>query len=166
MPKRIPFAPQFYFMSSREPPRLILLLIVLLLITGAVNIGLALYLSTEKSYTVYDSNVPITVSGRFNTVTDVIDAAAISLRPEDLVIPELTETADPEKPITITRAKPVVINSENGSQKCCFFPVLCPKPFPGFRPKSVRFYFFVYICPGRIYPSVQSLLTVFYRRKS
>lgn len=103
-------------MTSKPLSLLLLLLILLLLIIGTFSIGAALYLSAEKSYTVYDENVPLHVSGRFQTVADVIDAAAITLRPEDLVTPELQETANPETMIQVQRAKPVIVNTANGSR--------------------------------------------------
>ena len=63
-------------MTSRPLSLLLLLLILLLLIVGTFSIGAAIYLSAEKSYSVYDDNIPLHVSGRFQTVADVIDAAA------------------------------------------------------------------------------------------
>jgi uncharacterized protein YabE (DUF348 family)/3D (Asp-Asp-Asp) domain-containing protein len=93
-----------------------LILILLLLIIGAISIGAAGYLSTQKPYTVYDDHIPVAVSGHFQTVADVVDAAAISLRPEDLIMPDLQEPADPEAAIQIQRARPVTISSQKGSR--------------------------------------------------
>lgn len=103
-------------MKASAATRLILLFAGLLLFIGATSIGFALYLSADKSYTVYDGSIPVTVSGRFQTVTEVIEAAAISLRPEDRVNPALDETADPETAIQIERAKPVMILTADGAQ--------------------------------------------------
>jgi uncharacterized protein YabE (DUF348 family) len=93
-----------------------LILIALLLIIGAISIGVAGYLSTQKPYTVYDGSIPVSVSGHFQTVADVVNAAAISLRPEDLIIPDLQEPADPEAAIQVQRARPITINTEKGSR--------------------------------------------------
>ena len=108
--------PQFYFMRLQTLPRLILLFAALLLLIGLLSLGGALYLSAEQSYTIYDENDAITISGRFQTVADVLDAATISLRPEDQVSPELDKAADPQEPIQIQRAQPVTVRSENGSR--------------------------------------------------
>ncbi len=107
--------PQFYFMRLKALPRLVLLFIGLLLLIGLLSFGSAVYLLAEPSYTIYDEKDAITVSGRFQTVADVLDAATISLRPEDQISPELDKAADPKKPIQIERANPVTIRSENGT---------------------------------------------------
>ena len=102
-------------MNSKVPPLILLILVVLLLLIGTISISAAVYLSAQKPYTVFDDDAPITVSGRFQTVADVINAAAVSLRAEDLIIPDLQETADPEVAIQIQRAIPVTIETEEGS---------------------------------------------------
>lgn len=103
-------------MTRRIPTLLILLVVVLLLIIGTISIGAAIYLSSEKTYTVKDGDISITVTGRFQTVAEVVNAAALSLRPEDLVNPSLREPADPEINVQIRRAMPVTVSTELGSR--------------------------------------------------
>ena len=98
--------PQFCFMGLKALPRLLLLFAGLFLLIGVLSISGAVYLLAEKSYTIYDENRPITVSGHFQTVANVLDAASISLRPEDHISPELDKAADPETAIRIERAMP------------------------------------------------------------
>ena len=103
-------------MTRRIPTLLILLVVVLLLIIGTISIGAAIYLSSEKTYTGKDGDISITVTGRFQTVAEVVNAAALSLRPEDLVNPSLREPADPEINVQIRRAMPVTVSTELGSR--------------------------------------------------
>jgi uncharacterized protein YabE (DUF348 family) len=68
------------------------------------------------SYTVYDGEMPLVVSGDFATVGDVLAAGNISLRPEDVVTPKLGETAVTHQAIQIQRAQPVTLVTESGTE--------------------------------------------------
>ncbi|UCC54347.1 MAG: ubiquitin-like domain-containing protein, partial [Anaerolineaceae bacterium] len=107
-------------MTSRLPPWPVSILIIFLLFIGTITVGIALYLLaqqpitlTQQSYTVYDGDIAITVSGNYQTVAEVLQAAGISLRPEDIVLPDARETAVPESAIQIQRAQPVTVILQN-----------------------------------------------------
>jgi uncharacterized protein YabE (DUF348 family) len=103
-------------MTSRFPPLPLSILIAFLLFIGAITVGVALYLLTQQPYTIYDDETPITVNGRYDTVADILEAGAISLRPEDIVVPDRHETTAPESTIQIRRAQPVTVVLDNESQ--------------------------------------------------
>lgn len=80
-----------------------------------VFLGAAGYLAAAPTYTVYDGETPLTVNGRFQTVTEVLAAAEITLRDEDTVTPALNAPADPETAVQIARARAVTVHSERGT---------------------------------------------------
>lgn len=88
--------------------------VFLLVLGGVVAAG---YAATQADYTIYvDDQAPITVTGRFATVGDVLTAAGLETRSEDLVVPALGNTAVPETGIQIIRAQGVTVRSEDGTQ--------------------------------------------------
>lgn len=90
--------------------------LLLLAATAAIFLGAAGYLAAEPSYTVYDGETPLVVNGRFATVADVLTAAGLDLRPQDIVTPESGEAADPDTVIQVQRARAVTVRSERGTQ--------------------------------------------------
>ena len=89
-------------------------IIFLLVLSGLIAAG---YAAAQESYTLYlDDHLPQTVSGNFGTVAEVLAAAGIETRPEDLVVPGLTDTAVPHTGIQIIRAQAVTVRSEAGTQ--------------------------------------------------
>lgn len=94
--------------------RMIVGLLVLLGLTGVIAAGFA---ATQERYTIYIDEAPLeTVTGNFSTVADVLAAAGIETRAEDLVVPGLTETAVSSTGIQIIRAASVTIRSEAGTR--------------------------------------------------
>lgn len=94
--------------------RIIMGVIVVLALTGVIAAG---YAATQESYTIYvDAQPPQTVVGSFGSVADVLAAAGIETRPEDLVVPGLAETAVSHTGIQIIRAQSVMIRSEAGTR--------------------------------------------------
>ncbi|MCP5094038.1 MAG: DUF348 domain-containing protein [Chloroflexi bacterium] len=93
-----------------------LLVAVLLAATALISLVAAAYLAAEPSFTIYDGEVPQVVSGRYETVADVLQAAAVSVREQDSVTPALSDLADTNIPIHIQRARAVTIQSEDGTQ--------------------------------------------------
>ncbi|MCA9959335.1 MAG: DUF348 domain-containing protein [Anaerolineales bacterium] len=91
------------------PVRLLLLCLLLL---GAGSLIAAGYLVTQDQYVIYDGDTAVSVSGSFATVQEVLDAAALQIRPADLVVPPLTDPASPDIAIQIQRAKAVILRTE------------------------------------------------------
>ncbi|VAW34027.1 hypothetical protein MNBD_CHLOROFLEXI01-2784 [hydrothermal vent metagenome] len=92
--------------------RIIIGLLFVLGLTGVVAAG---YTAAQERYTIYiDDAPPQTVTGSFGTVADLLAAAGIQTRAEDLVVPELGETAVSSTGIQIIRATSVTIRSEAG----------------------------------------------------
>ncbi|WP_420643389.1 ubiquitin-like domain-containing protein [Candidatus Leptofilum sp.] len=89
-------------------------LIFLLALSGVIAAG---YAAAQESFTIYiDDEQPLTVTGRYATVGEIVAAANLEIRPEDLVLPELDDTAVSQTSIQIIRAKPVTVRSEAGTQ--------------------------------------------------
>ena len=75
------------------------------------------YAATQEKYTIYvDEAPPLTVTGRYATVAEVLAAAGLETRPEDLVVPDLADTAVPDTGIQIIRAQAITVRSEAGTQ--------------------------------------------------
>jgi resuscitation-promoting factor RpfB len=89
---------------------------VFLAVAALISLVTAAYLAAEPSFTIYDGNVPQVVSGRYETVGDLLQAASISLREQDIVTPGMSETAVSSIPIQIQRAQPVTIQTEDGTK--------------------------------------------------
>lgn len=89
------------------------ILIAALILVGLSSLLAAGYLvAAQETYTVYDGTDPVVVTGNFATVHDVLAGTDIDLRPEDVVVPDLGETAVPGQSIQIQRAKPVTLVTE------------------------------------------------------
>ncbi|MCA9873831.1 MAG: DUF348 domain-containing protein, partial [Anaerolineales bacterium] len=93
--------------------RAILLIVVVL---GLVVLLTAGYFAWQGDYTVYDGDDMTLVSGRFQTVAEVLAAANVAVRPEDAVEPALDDTAVPATAIVIHRAVPISVHTANGQQ--------------------------------------------------
>lgn len=89
-------------------------LLLLLILGGMLSLGLAAYFLGQETYTVYDGSEAITVNGRFATVDEVLQAAAITLRPEDLAQPP--RSAPPQPAIQIQRAQEVTVTQDGRVQ--------------------------------------------------
>jgi uncharacterized protein YabE (DUF348 family) len=77
------------FSSSK---RIIAGVVFLLALGSVIAAG---YAVTQENYTIYiDDGPPQTVTGNFSTVAEVLAAAGIETRSEDLIVPALAETAD------------------------------------------------------------------------
>jgi uncharacterized protein YabE (DUF348 family) len=101
---------QFLYMSN---PRRLLLLLFILLAPPLATIG---YLVAEEDYVIYDGETRLTIAGQYETVAEVIAAAGITLRPEDMITPTLINAAETGTAIHIQRAYPVTLRTEQGSQ--------------------------------------------------
>ncbi|MCP4417826.1 MAG: DUF348 domain-containing protein [Chloroflexi bacterium] len=89
-------------------------LLFLLGITGVIAAGFAV---TQEQYTIYiDESPPQTITGSFDTVAEVLAAAGIETRAEDLVVPGLAETAVSSTGIQIIQATAVTLRSETGTR--------------------------------------------------
>lgn len=94
--------------------RIIVGVVFLLALSGVIAAG---YAVTQQNYTIYiDDGPPQTVTGNFSSVAEVLAAAGIETRAEDLVVPDLAETAVPHTGIQIIRAKGITVRSEAGTQ--------------------------------------------------
>ncbi|MBP6806176.1 MAG: DUF348 domain-containing protein [Chloroflexi bacterium] len=92
---------------------LFLLVLVLLLLASVLT---AAYLTVQGDYTIYDDGNLVMVSGRYQTVGEVLAAGNLTLRPEDQVEPPLNDTAVPATAIVIQRARPVAVHTTSGKQ--------------------------------------------------
>lgn len=97
-----------------SPKRILVAALVLLGLSSLLAAGYLL--AAQETYKVYDGAVPVVVTGSFATVHDVLAGADISLRPEDVVLPGLGETAVPGQSIQIQRAQPVTLATETETQ--------------------------------------------------
>lgn len=91
-------------------------LISILAIVALGSLGLAAFMVAQDAYTVYDGETAVPVSGSFNTVGDVIEAAGLTLRAEDAVAPPPDAAAQPQQPIYIQRAAPIEVTSPDGTR--------------------------------------------------
>ncbi|MEW5988460.1 MAG: ubiquitin-like domain-containing protein [Chloroflexota bacterium] len=89
------------------------LLLILLSLAGLLGVG---YLAAQEQYTVYVDGRPLSVSGRYETVAQVIAAAQISLQPADRISPDLTTPASPQTAIQVQKARPVTVRTESSAQ--------------------------------------------------
>jgi uncharacterized protein YabE (DUF348 family) len=64
---------------------------------------------SQLTYAVHDGPESISVSGRYETVAEVVAAAGLSLEPGDVVSPTAGTPADPSSSITIDRASEVTV---------------------------------------------------------
>jgi resuscitation-promoting factor RpfB len=86
---------------------------LLLAFAGMMGLGMATYLVVaQQDYTIYDGETAVSISGRHATVQDVLNAANITLRPEDIVTPALNAPAPIGLGIQIQRARAVTLRTE------------------------------------------------------
>ncbi len=90
--------------------------LVLLGVALTASIVAAGYLAAQEQYSLYVDGELHTVDGNYETVADVITAAGLDLRAEDLVQPSPQTAAAPEQAIQITRAREITIRDENGTR--------------------------------------------------
>jgi len=76
----------------------------------------AAYLAVQGDYTIYDDGALVMVSGRYQTIGEVLAAANITIRPEDQIDPAVDDTAVPATAIVIHRAHPVAVHTASGKQ--------------------------------------------------
>ena len=91
------------------------LLFVLLALIGLSSIIAATLLVTQTQHAIYDGETVIEVNGRFATPRDLLAAASISARPEDMVAPPLDEPIEPGTAVRIQRAQQITVrNGDEG----------------------------------------------------
>jgi resuscitation-promoting factor RpfB len=95
--------------------RLSRILLLLLGLTALVVMLLAGVWPADN-YAVYADGERLLVSGNYDNVSQVLAAAGVSVRPEDLVNPPLTAAIVPGSAIEIQRATAVAIHNDAGTQ--------------------------------------------------
>lgn len=81
---------------------------VLLVLLGFFGLATAAWLlNGEETYTIADGDQVVAVSGEYDTVHEVVQAAEITLRREDRTIPPRQAAAVPDTPIRVQRARAV-----------------------------------------------------------
>lgn len=93
--------------------RIGLLLIGMAVLAGIVTAG---FLAAQDQYTIYDGDQVVTVDGSFETVGEVLTAAGLQLRAQDVVRPALSAPVTAEEAIQIDRAQVVTVRSEDGGE--------------------------------------------------
>lgn len=73
----------------------------------------ALLSDSLPTYTVQDGETSLPVTGEFETVGDLLEAAEIDLRPEDVVSPPVIELSNPEVTVKIRRAASVTLRTQH-----------------------------------------------------
>lgn len=68
--------------------------------------------SSQERITVYADGEVVLVQGRFDQVGDALDAAGVQPRPEDLVLPGPTATAESGMAIRVESARPVRVSDD------------------------------------------------------
>lgn len=92
-------------------------LFILLALATVASMAAASYLADEPpTYTIYDGETPMPVTGEYETVGQLLDAVGIEIRPEDQVTPEVSEIADPGVAIQIQRSQPVTVRTDSGKR--------------------------------------------------
>jgi resuscitation-promoting factor RpfB len=88
--------------------------LLLLVVAGAVAVTLAFFLWPQRNYIVYADGQVHEVTGSYERVGDVLAAAGVAVRSEDIVAPPLTAVIEPGSAIQIQRAKAVTIKTDSG----------------------------------------------------
>jgi uncharacterized protein YabE (DUF348 family)/3D (Asp-Asp-Asp) domain-containing protein len=73
------------------------------------------YMFENREYIVYENGLPLHVEGHYSTIADVIKAAGVTLRPEDIVHPDRDQIPDPKSPISVVRARKIVLTFQRDS---------------------------------------------------
>ncbi len=101
----------------RTQPSIKIALFVLLALATVASMVAASFLGDEPpTYTIYDGETPMPVTGDYETVGDLLNAVGITIRPEDQVTPAVSETADPAVAIQIQRSQPVTVRTDSGKR--------------------------------------------------
>lgn len=87
----------------------ILLILVALVAVGSI-VAATLYAS-QAQYAIYDEKDSVIINGRFDTVRDLLAAASIETRPEDIVSPPLDEPIEPGTAVRLQRAQQISVRS-------------------------------------------------------
>ncbi|MCB0028244.1 MAG: DUF348 domain-containing protein [Anaerolineales bacterium] len=93
-----------------------LLALVSLVILGLIAASAAAFGLREPTFLIIDDGLERRVSGEFTQVGELLSAAGITLRPEDIVAPGVNEAIPAGTAILIQRARPVILRTEAGSQ--------------------------------------------------
>ena len=96
-------------------PRFRLTLLVLAIIIPALLLLGRHFLFENHDYPVYEDGRFLQVEGRFATIADVVMAAGVTVRPEDIVQPERDQLPDPDTPIAVVHAKEIVLTLSRDS---------------------------------------------------
>ena len=103
---RIPFIPLvtgiFSLLSHHKSPIYYILILGLLIAVVGCR-------PAEVTYTIVDDGTSIPVTGRYQTVGEVLAAGGPTLAPDDTVLPDRDAPADPDTPIVIDRAAEVTV---------------------------------------------------------
>jgi len=67
------------------------------------------YIVENRDYIVYEDGHPLHAEGQYSTITDVINAAGVTLRPEDIVHPDRDQIPDSKSPISVVHAREIVL---------------------------------------------------------
>ncbi len=98
--------------DNQLPTRKILFFLSALILAGVM--ALVAYSLTQTRYVVYADNEVHLVSGDYDRVEDVLLAAGVEVRAEDIVSPALSAVIEPGDTIQIQRAKPVTLRTDDG----------------------------------------------------
>ena len=77
----------------------------------AVVVGLR-----EPTYLIVDNGQETTITGEFELVGELLDAAGLSLRPEDIIVPGVSEVVPAGSAVVIQRARPVLLRTPENEQ--------------------------------------------------
>jgi uncharacterized protein YabE (DUF348 family) len=101
-------------MKNPRLPKKFLLILSALILAGVVAIGV--YSFTRTQFVVYADNEVHLVSGDYDRVEEVLSAAGLEVRDEDIVSPALSAAVEPGDTIQIQRAVPVTLRTDEGLQ--------------------------------------------------
>lgn len=71
---------------------------------------------SQETYTIYEDGRMIQVQGEYETVAEVLAAAAITTHPEDIIQPDLNSPVNQNTPIQVQHARAVTVRSESGTR--------------------------------------------------
>lgn len=93
--------------------------ILVFILSGFFLVGVAailVYAFTRTQFVVYADNEVHLVSGDYDRVSEVLFAAGVEVREEDIVLPDMSAVIEPGDTIQIQRAIPITLRTDNGSQ--------------------------------------------------
>ncbi|MGW8319153.1 MAG: ubiquitin-like domain-containing protein [Candidatus Promineifilaceae bacterium] len=94
------------------PLRLRPLSLVIVAVLGLVCLLTLTLVMASSRYVVYADDQVRRISGQYNTVGQVLEAAGVQVRPEDVVVPAESAAADPGSAIRVSRALSVTVRTE------------------------------------------------------